>query len=367
MSQKTVHPGVLLESMINERGVSQRDLASKIDVAYSLLNGIIKGNRNINVSIAMSLESAGFEDAIFWLISQSNFDIEQAKQDVSVVKKNQYIKDWDKIEANGVVPLSYLIKQNIGIETSEDVNELYNLYSVKKYDDLVTRVNSFNPTYFRKSSKFSESKNNIVAWSLVAKYKAKKQSCGKFKRSKEKELIANLKELFFYNESNLISRTKEILNSYGIKFLVLGRPPQTPVDGKSFMCGENPTIVLTLKYKRLDNFAFTLFHEIGHVFEHLTNPDKPEYRLEEFFINSSKTDIVEFEANNYASNNLINPLVWNEFIMTNEIDGFSDGVILEFSDKHKIHPGIVRGRVCFDFNEYYRKRSAITSLNKLVL
>lgn len=367
MSKKAVHPGIILEGMINDRGVSQRDLASKIDVAYSLLNGIIKGNRNINVSIAMSLESAGFEEALFWLVNQNNFDIEQANQDESVVKKNQYIKDWNKIEANGIIPLSYLIKQNIGIDTSEDVNELYNLYSVENYDGLVKRVDSFNPTYFRKSSKFLENKNNIVAWSLVAKKKARQINCAEFKRNKEKELIALLKELFYKNAPNLISMTKEILSNYGIKFLVLGRPPQTPVDGKSFMCGENPTIVLTLKYKRLDNFAFTLFHELGHVFEHLTNPDKPEYQEEEFFINRSKTDIVEFEANNYASNNLINPLAWNEFISHNELDGFSDEVILEFSKEHKIHPGIVRGRVCHEFNEYYRKRSTITSLNKLIL
>jgi hypothetical protein len=35
-----------------------------------------------------------------------------------------------------------------------------------------------------------------------------------------------------------------------------------------------PVIGLTLRHDRLDNFWFTLFHEIGHVLKHLS-PENP--------------------------------------------------------------------------------------------
>jgi HTH-type transcriptional regulator/antitoxin HigA len=181
-------------------------------------------------------------------------------------------------------------------------------------------------------------------------------------------VIDKIKELnvCFYKNDDVINKSKRILNKYGIKFLTLDRPSQTPVDGKSFMSNKNPAIALSLKYKRLDNFAFTLFHELGHVFEHLTNPDKPQYNDVEFFIdNNSTTEIVEYEADKYATEKLIDVDLFNDFMVMN--DEYTDEIILDFSRKNKVHPGIVRGRVCYFHNEYYRKRSSITSLNRLKL
>lgn len=362
MRNKIFHPGITLDNMLNERSLSQRDLASRIDVAHSLLNNILKGKRNINVHIAIALESAGFKDANYWLMEQMKYNLHQAQNDEDVIKKKKSIKNWNKIEEEGIVPLTFFKKQNIGINTSDDIDMIYQIYDVKNYKGLKKRVNEFNPTYFRKSSKFSENKNNIVAWSLMAKYKASLEIVPTFKRSNGSVLLKELKKCFYQGE-DVVNKSKQILNKYGIKFLILNRPPQTPADGKSFMSGKNPAIVLTLKYKRLDNFAYTLFHELGHVFEHLTNKKRPEYRNEEFFVNSTNTEIVEFEADTYASNNLIEQNLWSDFIAFN--DEFNDDVVLRFSRKHKIHPGIVRGRVCFEYNEYYRKRTVITAMNKL--
>ncbi|MEE9361981.1 MAG: HigA family addiction module antitoxin [Cellulophaga sp.] len=360
MQSKIIHPGFTLDKMLNERSLSQRDLASRIDVAHSLLNNILKGSRNINVHIAIALESAGFKQADYWLMEQMKYNLYHAEKDKDVIKKNNSIKIWNDMER--ILPLSFFKKQSIGINSSDDVDKIYEIYGVKDFKSLEKRIEDFNPTYFRKSSKFVENKNNVIAWSLLAKHKANKESVPTFSRSNEKHLLDELKNCF-YKKQNVVEKSKIILNKYGIKFFPLSRPPQTPVDGKSFMSGSNPAIVLSLKYKRLDNFAYTLFHELGHVFEHLTNPKRPEYRDEEFFVNSSNTEIVEFEADKYASNNLIEQNLWSDFITLN--NEFTDSIILKFSKKYKIHPGIVRGRVCFEHNEYYRKRTIITTMNKL--
>lgn len=362
MQKHINHPGKTLKKMISKRNLSQRDVSAKLDIAHSLLNNILMGNRNINIKIAIALDSAGFGDANKWLTQQMEYDLFIAEKDEETIKKRKSIKDWSFIEDSSIVPLSFFKKQNIGISTSDDIHKIYQIYGVKDVQGLEQRINKFNPIYFRKSSKFAENKNHVIAWSLLAIYKASILKVSKFNRSSENELLEDLKEAF-YKGKGVINKSQNILNRYGIKFFILDRPSQTPVDGKSFMSQDNPAIVLSLKYKRLDNFAFTLFHELGHIFEHLTNPKKPEFKDEEFFVNSSNTELVEFEADNYARNHLIEQKLWNDFINLNE--EFSDEVILDFAKRHKIHPGIVRGRVCFEYNEYYRKRSSITAMNRI--
>ncbi len=360
MENEIIHPGFLLDNMLNDKDLSQRDLAARIDIAHSLLNNILKGNRNINVNIAISLESAGFKAADYWLTKQMRYNLHVAQNDEEVIRKKKAIEIWNKME--NILPLSYFKKQDIGISSSDDIDKIYEVYGVKDFESLNDKINNFNPTYFRKSSKFIENKNNVLAWSLLAEYKLKGEKVKTFSRKNEKLLLEELKNCF-YKKKDVINDTKTILKKYGIKFIVLTRPSQTPVDGKSFMSEKNPAIALSLKYKRLDNFAFTLFHEVGHIFEHLTHPSKPEYRGAQFFVNSSNTELVEFEADKYASNNLIDPDLFNDFIALNE--DYTDDIILDFSKKNKIHPGIVRGRVCHENNEYYRKRSSITAMNKL--
>lgn len=361
MPKEFIHPGLLLDKLLNERDLSQRDLASRIDIAHSLLNSILKGSRNINVNIAIALESAGFKTANHWLTKQMQYNLELAQKDEEVIKKKKSIKIWNEMEQ--IVPLTYFKRQVSKINSSDDIKEIYNIYDVIDFHGLKNKIENFSPTYFRKSSKFVENKNNVLAWSLLAEYRLKNEMVKEFSRHNKDALVKELNECFYKND-NVINKSKKILNKYGIKFLILDRPSQTPVDGKSFMSNDNPAIALSLKYKRIDNFAFTLFHEIGHVFEHLTNPKKPEYRDAQFFINSSSnTEIVEFEADKYAIENLIDVNLFNDFIVIN--DEYSDDSIIKFSKKNKVHPGIVRGRVCYLHNEYYRKRSSITLLNKL--
>lgn len=119
------------------------------------------------------------------------------------------------------------------------------------------------------------------------------------------------------------------------------------------------------KTNQLDhpNFAYNLFHELGHVFCHLTKVNNQSI----FFINSDLTpnsDKKEIEADDFANDNLIDEDLWLKFYYTN-IDNFNDGNILRFAEDNRIHPGIIRGRICNMDKSYYKKRSAINSINKI--
>lgn len=358
MSKQNLHPGKYLAMILDERGLSQRELASKIDIAHSLLNNILKGNRNINVNIALSLEAAGFKKADYWMKKQIEYLLDQASNDTELKKKNELIKTQNQLE--DLVPLSYFKKQEfLNIESPEDLDIIFNIYNSNSINSLKDQVENYNFNYFRKSSKFAENPKNVIAWSFLAEYKAKSLKVSEFDPINERALVKELKKCFYKNV-NTLSKTKKILKKYGIKFFILDRPAKTPVDGKSFFSIDNPAIVLSLKYKRLDNFAFTIMHELGHIFLHLTDT---KYKNASFFTNASNSKIEEFQADNYAKNNLIDLDLWEDFEFSNR--EFDDDVIYDFSNKIKVHPAIIRGRVCFENPQYYRKRSSINAINVL--
>lgn len=358
MSDKSLHPGKDLEKLIIKNGYSQREFASKISIAYSLLNNIIKGNRNININIALSLEAAGFEKAETWLIKQLKYSVNQAKQDDEVRKTNETIKIWNVLTEK--IPLNYFSDHEIvGSDKEESIKKIFEIYNVSDIKSLEKKIDSYRHSYFRKSDKFVQSKNNIIAWSFLAEYKALDFKVNSFIKESEEKLISELKEILYKN-SNVVTKVQKTLAKYGIKFFTLDRPSKTPVDGKSFISNGSPAIVLSLKYKRLDNFAFTLMHEIGHIFLHLMGSKN---KAKEFFVNTNSNDIEEFQADSFARNKLIPPEVWDNFIFNNE--SFSDEIIYKFSNKIKVHPAIIRGRVCFENNSYYRKRTSINALNRL--
>lgn len=358
MSVKNLHPGVELNIILSSNNITQRDFAAKIGITLSLLNSILKGSRNLTVNIAISLEAAGYGKATEWMNRQIDYLINEKKSDEEFSKKTDDITTFKEIE--NLVPIHYFKREGIlKSDIVTDINTIYDIYKVSDLAELKRKISDYNFKHFRKSSAFAESKNNVIAWSMLAEYKAREIKTKVFDNTKELELIDELKKCFFKNKDT-ISESKKILTKYGIKFFPLDRPEKTPVDGKSFMSGDIPTIVLSLKYNRLDNFAFTLMHELGHVFLHLT---QSKYKNDSFFVNTSNTEKEEFEANNYAKDHLINQEVWDDFIFSHE--EYNDEIMLELSKKIKVHPGIIRGRICFQYPEYYSKRSVINKKNLL--
>ena len=63
---------------------------------------------------------------------------------------------------------------------------------------------------------------------------------------------------------------REYLQKRGIPFVILKNLPKTYLDGACFKSPSGrPVVALTLRYDRMDNFWFTLVHELGHLFFHL--------------------------------------------------------------------------------------------------
>ena len=351
-----IHPGYILKDELDFRNITQKDFALLTGIPQTQLNEVIKGKRAFNPHLALVISKALEMDAILWLNLQSNYELDLAKineknsirlsaigqwQMIKLFIAEKYYKKMGVITGNPVSDIPF-IKKVFGIVHLEELPEVYNQPLFAK---------------FKKSNKLNIDKINSVSWVKLIKYQATSIAVRSFNANELPLLIADLRKTFTKNK-NTIEETKEVLAKYGIKFLVLTHPEKCAIDGISFWSGENPAIGLTTKLKRLDNFAFTVLHELGHIFLHLTNNKSLEFiDMDKEQDNASyKISKEEIEANEFSKNALIDQEVWNQFKISNPF--FNETLIKQFAGKIDIHPAIVQGRYCFE-KDFFKIKSTI--------
>jgi len=100
----------------------------------------------------------------------------------------------------------------------------------------------------------------------------------------------------------------DALKKHGIALVIEPPFPRTYLDGATLVFDRHPVVGLTLRHDRLDNFWFTLMHELAHValhfegganlfYDDLDNPDPNDHR--------------EDEADRLAGEVLVPPAKWD--------------------------------------------------------
>lgn len=73
-----IHPGETLKEILEDRGMTQRELAMRTDVKEPHISGIVNCHKPISVSLAKKLEYALGIEASFWINLQTNYEKELA-------------------------------------------------------------------------------------------------------------------------------------------------------------------------------------------------------------------------------------------------------------------------------------------------
>ena len=146
-----------------------------------------------------------------------------------------------------------------------------------------------------------------------------------------------------------LRNAKDFLEERGIAVVIEPHLPKTFVDGAA-MLGRSgaPVIGLTLRENRLDNFWFTLIHELVHVWKHL-DPVKCRAIADENIEKADDSEATEREANALASEILIPAAIWRRSAARLKPSAQS---IQALASQLQIHPAIVAGRVRYERKNY---------------
>jgi HTH-type transcriptional regulator/antitoxin HigA len=114
----------------------------------------------------------------------------------------------------------------------------------------------------------------------------------------------------------------------------------THLDGAALLLDNaTPVIGLTLRFDRLDNFWFTLFHELGHVVLHRDSGLK-----DGFFDDNTATSesLAESEADHFAENALIPDEAWKtSFVRFTK----SSSEVRQFAKRYNVGDCVVAGKI----------------------
>jgi HTH-type transcriptional regulator/antitoxin HigA len=185
------------------------------------------------------------------------------------------------------------------------------------------------------------------AWITRVADMARQSKATKFKPS-------SIADEFIRSVAKLSTRSRgpkvalDAVREIGIRVVVERGLPGMSVDGASFHTKQTgPVLALTLRHDRLDNFWFTLFHEIGHIHLHLSEP------TEDVFIDSEEDENdeleVEAEANAFAKDCLVPRDRW----LRSDARRLGDeSSVVQLAKQLGIHPAIVAGRIRYERREF---------------
>jgi addiction module HigA family antidote len=75
-----VHPGDILQEMLDERRVTQMELARHLDTDVARINEICRRRRGISAAMAVCLARAFGTSAALWMNLQTNWELSQVDQ-----------------------------------------------------------------------------------------------------------------------------------------------------------------------------------------------------------------------------------------------------------------------------------------------
>jgi len=343
-------PGEYISEELEARGWSQLDLAEILGRPPQAVNEIIKGKRAITPDTARGLAEAFETSAQLWLNLQSAYDLSRLQQtDDNLVSRKARLYEFAPV---GEMQKRGWIEKSSNFEVVE--SQVLRFFETNSLDD--------NPAQFLAAARKSTDGDwtpSQRAWLMRARHLAKTvQVVGRFTAKAFQTALHALSLL--KSDPEEIRKIPRVLSEAGIRFLIVAPLPQSKIDGACFWLSENePVVVISFRYDRIDWFWHTLMHELGHV----ANGDgKNSARLDIQLVGNDAVGDgkpeIEKKADAYAVAFLVDQEELADFIARTPV--FSRLKIVGFAKRIGVNPGIVVGQL------QYRKLVPYTNFRPLL-
>lgn len=350
-----VHPGEIIKDELKEQGITQKELSSMMKIPASVVNEIIRGKRNLNADYALAFSKILAIPAETLMKLQSLYDLDKAKLEEKNVKEVE--AENELREYNRIFDIRTVLKR-LGKKFSSVAESLIFLKNELQLQS-PAQMQVISDGLFRKSEKTGIDHRMIMTWKLLAEDAARHSTItSAYDKNKVSELVSRLRIIFNEN-NNTVNRLKAILNEYGIIFDIVEKVDKASVDGYSFIFNGHPVIMITKRYDRIDNLAFTVMHELGHIYMHFSSDDSAYIHLSD----NSDYSLAEKEADTFAHEALIPNDIWCTAPMTVMNISQIQGSYTKWAKLHGINKWIALGRVSHETGIWKFRQDSQRSIN----
>lgn len=312
------HPIEAIRFRMEERGMKQKDLAPLLG-GRNRASEVLSGKRPLTLSAVRALSTA--------LHIPADLLIQEPEAEYSVTDEADNIS-MQEIARSGLFPDSEVAQLTV----SEVVQRL-----------LKPR---YGPLYLKRTLTFGSTPNtnktqlNLWVGRVIEIARETKTNLGIWRPGTLNQEFLNYVAKLSWSESGP-RLAKDFLAEKGIALVVLPAMARTKLDGAALLSEEGaPIIGMTLRHDRLDNFWFTLMHELAHAWKHIT--ESGMVITDEDVQNEHNDDEKEAEANSIARETFIPRAEWkrSEAYLRPTIAN-----IQVLADQLHISPSIIAGRL----------------------
>ncbi len=208
------------------------------------------------------------------------------------------------------------------------------------------------PAHFRLSNPSEANQVALTCWLTKVEIEAERVTLGRFTARRLKAELAELAGLSARNDGPVLA--VQWLEARGLPCVFVRHLQKTYLDGGAMLLDDGrPAIALTLRKDRLDNFWFTLLHEIAHVLLH--RKELAENPIVDEDIERPCDDALENEADRFAESAWVEPVAWRAFrkrvrkyIRLADVD--------RFAAQLGVSPALVAGRLRYELRRWSHYR-----------
>jgi addiction module HigA family antidote len=321
-------PGETLLEVLEERGITQADLAERTGRPRKTINEIIKGKATITPETALQLERALGVPASFWNSRERIYR-------EFLAKREERSRLSSRVAWADQFPLREMIKRGWLPDLRSDkvgmLEALLSFFGIASPDQ-------WEPVWqgvaFRKARKSDQ--YALAAWLRRGQIEGERSSCAEYNAERFRSELRQIRKLTRLEPGEFQPRLIEMCKNCGVVVAFVPELPRSGASGATLWIGPlRPLLLLSLRYKTDDHLWFTFFHEVGHILLH--------GKREVFIEGLDGEDRHEREANQFAAELLIPAKQLRAFTGCHR--HLSQESIKGFAEELGIAPGIVVGRL----------------------
>lgn len=325
-------PGETLEEILEEREMSQAELALRMGRPRKTISEIINGHAAITPETALQLERVLGIPARFWNNLERNYREALARQEEQERLYKQVA--WlDQIPVKDMINKKWILFYQDKVEQLREVLNFFGVASPERWQTVWGSAQ----VYFRKSLAFQSDKSAVAAWLCRGEIEAAQISCAIYNPSRFREVLQQVRALTIEPQEVFQFEMVRLCAGAGVAVVFVPELPKTRTSGATrWLKPDKALIQLSLRHKTDDHFWFSFFHEAGHILRHGKRSVFLEFK-------ENQEDEEEKEANKFAADLLIPPAEWERFLASSQKR--TKAGIRQLASEIGIAPGIVVGRL----------------------
>lgn len=326
-------PGETLKELLEERGMTQADLAERTGRPVKTINEIIKGKAAITSATALQLERVLGVPARFWNDREQHYRESLARQAEreSLAGQIGWLKQFPLKE---MVSFGWINEGVDEVEMVQNVLNFFGIASPSQYAPLWQNSTSFRMSRVHESDPFA-----VSVWLRRGEIEAQQIPCAPYNADRFLAALRSVRRLTVEHPNVFQSEIVRLCAEAGVAVVFVPELPKVRVSGATrWLAPSKAVIQVSLRYKTDDQLWFSFFHESGHILKH--------GKRDVFVDDGGENDEKEKEANQFAAEFLVPSSEYRRFLPRS--GHFSKDEIREFARQIGIAPGIVVGRLQHD-------------------